>query len=232
MADSCSWPTGPRKTGRKGRVARARSAGSGYPEPIFVTSRPPAARAAGPLSGWLHLENAPPAAPAMIFPPTDSQKVFLHTERLAAWLRDGRSFPVTVELDATNVCNHACSFCCWSVLHDRRRDTMSWDFMAKVLDDIASVGVKAVIWTGGGEPLVNQHTPAGMERARAAGMRNALFTNGALLGEAVARRLVESCDWIRFSLAAGTPSEYQRIQGVDDFDLVRRNVAMVVDLAR
>ncbi|HTF89697.1 MAG TPA: radical SAM protein [Planctomycetota bacterium] len=168
----------------------------------------------------------------MIFAPTDSQKVFLHSERLAAWLRDGRSFPVTIELDATNRCNHACSFCCWSVLHDRRRDTMSWDFMAKVLDDLASVGVKAVIWTGGGEPLVNPHTAAGMERAQAAGMRNALFTNGALLTEQLARRLVVSCDWIRFSMAAGTRSEYQRIQGVDDFDLVRRNVAMIVELAR
>lgn len=168
----------------------------------------------------------------MIFAPTDSQKVFLHPERIAAWLRDGRSYPVTIELDATNACNHACSFCCWSVLHDRHRDTMSWDFMTKVLDDVASVGVKAVIWTGGGEPLVNPHTPAGMERARAAGLRNALFTNGALLTESVARRLVASCDWIRFSIAAGTRDEYRRIQGVDDLDLVKRNVATIVDIAR
>lgn len=168
----------------------------------------------------------------MIFAPTDSQKVFLHPERLATWLRDGRSFPVTVELDATNACNHACSFCCWSVLHDRHRDTMSEAMLARVVDDLASVGVKAIIWTGGGEPLVNRHTPAMMARAQQAGLRNALFTNGALLTPDLAPELVHRCDWIRFSIAAGSRAEYQRVQGVDDFDVVQRNVASVVEIAR
>ena len=39
----------------------------------------------------------------MIYPPTDSQKVLLHPQRIASWLKDGRSFPVTIELDATPV---------------------------------------------------------------------------------------------------------------------------------
>ncbi|MCY2959005.1 MAG: radical SAM protein [Planctomycetota bacterium] len=168
----------------------------------------------------------------MIFAPTDSQKVFLHPERLATWLRDGRSFPVTIELDATNACNHACTFCCWSVLHDQHRDTMSAELLSRIIDDLASVGVKGVIWTGGGEPLLNKHTPAAMGRAQAAGMRNALFTNGALLTPELARDLVYRCDWIRFSIAAGRRADYQRIQGVDDFDKVRRNIEMIVDIAR
>ena len=168
----------------------------------------------------------------MIFAPTDSQKVFLHPERLANWMRDGRSFPVTIELDATNACNHACSFCCWSVLHDLHRDTMSEELLLKIIDDLVRVGVKGVIWTGGGEPLANKHTPSAMARVHAAGLRNALFTNGALITPEMAGGLVRTCEWVRFSLAAGTRSEYQRIQGVDDFDKVKRNIELMVELAR
>ena len=168
----------------------------------------------------------------MIFPPTDSQKVFWHSERIATWLSDGRSFPITVELDATNACNHACSFCCWSVLHETKRDTMSADLLARIIDNFARVGVKGVIWTGGGEPLANKNTPAAIERAHAAGLRNAVFTNGALLTPEIARTLVRRCEWVRFSLAAGTREEYHRIQGVDDFEKVKQNIRMMVEIAR
>jgi MoaA/NifB/PqqE/SkfB family radical SAM enzyme len=168
----------------------------------------------------------------MIYPPTDSKKVLWHSERIATWLRDGRSFPVTIELDPTNACNHACSFCCWSVLHEHQRASMSAEFLGKIIDNLSRVGVKAIIWTGGGEPLVNKNTAVAIERAHAAGLRNALFTNGALLTPEIARMLVHRCDWIRFSMAAGTRAEYQRIQGVDDFDLVKRNIKMIVEMAR
>lgn len=168
----------------------------------------------------------------MIYAPTDSRKVFSHPDRLATWLSEGRSFPVTIELDTTNACNHACSFCCWSVLHDQHRDTMSSELMNRIIDNLARVGVKGVIWTGGGEPLVNRNTPLGIARARQAGLKNAMFTNGALLTPEIARILVHSCEWVRISVAAGTAAEYQRIHGVDDFDKVRRNIAMLVETAR
>ena len=169
---------------------------------------------------------------SMIYPPTDSQKVLLHSQRIASWLKDGRSFPVTIELDATNACNHACSFCCWSVLHEHHRDSMSAELLSRIIDNLAQVGVKAIIWTGGGEPLANKNTPAAMERAHTTGLRNALFTNGALLTPEIARMLVQRCDWIRFSIAAGTRSDYLRIQGADDFDKVKRNISMIVEMAR
>ncbi len=168
----------------------------------------------------------------MIFAPTDSQKVFSHSERLATWLQDGQSFPVTLEIDATNACNHACSFCCWSVLHDQKRDTMSLDQLSNVVDNAARVGVKGLIWTGGGEPLANKYTPTAITRAHEAGMRNGMFTNGALLTPETARTLIRYCEWVRFSVAAGTREDYQRIQGVDDFEKVKRNVAMMVEIAK
>lgn len=168
----------------------------------------------------------------MIYPPTDSQKVLWHSERIAEWLRDGRSFPVTVELDATNACNHACSFCCWSVLHEHHRDSMSPELLAKIVDNVARVGVKGVIWTGGGDPLANKHTAGAIERAHRAGLRNGVFTNGALLTPETAEVLVRCCDWVRFSIAAGTRSEYHRIQGVDDFEKVKANIRMIVEKAR
>ncbi|MFT5732947.1 MAG: cyclic pyranopterin phosphate synthase [Planctomycetota bacterium] len=168
----------------------------------------------------------------MIFAPTDSAKVLWHPDRLAIWLKNGRSFPVSVEIDATNACNHACSFCCWSVLHEHHRDTMSPELLAKIVDDIASVGVKGVIWTGGGEPLVNKHTPAAIARAKGLGLHNGLFTNAALVTPEIASQLVETCDWIRVSIAAGTRDEYHRIQGVDDFDRVWENLGLLVAAAR
>lgn len=109
---------------------------------------------------------------------------------------------------------------------------MPAELLSRIIDNLARVGVRGLIWTGGGEPLVNKHTPEAIQRANAAGMKNGMFTNGALLTPEIARVLVHNCEWIRFSIAAGTRPEYHRIQGVDDFEKVRRNIEMIVNIAR
>ena len=42
-----------------------------------------------------------------------TQKVYLHPEHVVKLKNSGRPFPMTIEVDLTNHCNHRCSFCCW-----------------------------------------------------------------------------------------------------------------------
>lgn len=40
-----------------------------------------------------------------------SKKIFYHPEKILDYKNGKRPFPVTVEIDLTNNCNHKCSFC-------------------------------------------------------------------------------------------------------------------------
>ena len=42
-----------------------------------------------------------------------TQKVYLHPEHIIKLKNNERPFPMTIEVDLTNHCNHRCSFCCW-----------------------------------------------------------------------------------------------------------------------
>jgi 2-iminoacetate synthase ThiH len=90
-------------------------------------------------------------------------KVALHLDRLEA-LRAGDVFaPVHVRLKPTNICDHGCSYCAYRAnrannlnldggmeVHDR----IAPEKMAELVEDFISMGVEAVTFSGGGEPLL------------------------------------------------------------------------------
>ncbi|MBR9705524.1 radical SAM protein, partial [Candidatus Pacearchaeota archaeon] len=75
-------------------------------------------------------------------------KIFKHLDRLCK-LRNGEIFyPVSVDFSPTNACNHNCIWCCYGgVFIDR--ETLDKELMLKIVDELASLGVKGINFTGG-----------------------------------------------------------------------------------
>lgn len=79
----------------------------------------------------------------------------------------------------------------------------------EILDDCAVLGVKAIEFTGGGEPTVHADFIEILDYAQRLGLRTALVTNGIRMKDhPVYRRL----DWLRISLDAGSPETYATIR--------------------
>jgi len=130
-------------------------------------------------------------------------------------------------------CNHTCPMCALQHLEPeylramKRRDKAAGmrlaDYVA--LFDRLGRGPREINLIGGGEPLLHRDALAVMRQIKRRGWRGSLVTNGTLLDEPAAAALVEMrWDHLRVSIHGGDRATYRAIQGVDRFDVMRRNL--------
>jgi len=148
-----------------------------------------------------------------------------HADRLMALSEGIEPAPVHVQLILSDLCNQDCHFCAY-----RMSGGLSTELFAaggnhnpnrkintkKALDivrECANMGVKAIQFTGGGEPTVHPDFLMILETAQAHGMHTGLVTNGVKLHADSAA--VQNLDWIRISVDAGTPETYMSIRRVN-----------------
>jgi MoaA/NifB/PqqE/SkfB family radical SAM enzyme len=155
-----------------------------------------------------------------------TSKIVHHPEVLEK-LRNGDTVPpIFVQWFPTNLCNQACEFCSYghwkgnsqgpppdqwknhNLFDDRVY--MPQDKMYETIDCLHDMGVKAVEITGGGEPTTYPYFKQLVTGIAMAGMELALVTNGVLLTEDLARRVMRDCNasWVRVSLDAGNAAKY------------------------
>lgn len=130
--------------------------------------------------------------------------------------------PVHVQLILSDLCNQDCSFCAYRMssglsselfktaeTHNPNRQ-IPVEKAREIIDDCAELGVKAIQFTGGGEPTVHKHHAELFMRARINHMQTALVTNGIKLSQ----ESVNGHTWIRISVDAGDADTYAKIRRV------------------
>jgi MoaA/NifB/PqqE/SkfB family radical SAM enzyme len=86
-------------------------------------------------------------------------------------------------------------------------------------------GLQSVNVVGGGEPLAHPQCADIMQEVKNSGYEGSIITNGSLLKESIAERMVKMrWNCTRVSVHAGDPETYQKIQGVDRFEIMRTNL--------
>jgi len=80
------------------------------------------------------------------------------------------------------------------------RDQISSKKMCEITSDLISLDVKAVTFSGGGEPLLYPHLISSIEKLGAAGIKVAAITNGSLLKNEIASIFSKYGSWIRVSM--------------------------------
>ncbi len=141
------------------------------------------------------------------------EKILRHPGRLREWL-DGRNpFPIMVEFDMTNVCNHRCPECIANHYRKVDRVSLSGDLARRVISEMAEGGLKGISFTGGGEPFCNPDTCETIRWAKKCGLDVVVVTNGSLLDDAVCETIVENCIGIAVSLDAATPETFRKMHG-------------------
>lgn len=148
-------------------------------------------------------------------------------------LSDGvLSAPIHIRIKPTNKCNHNCYYCCYrnkdlylSQLFNET-DEIRWGNMKDIIADLSCMKVKAVTFSGGGEPLFYPYISETIDALTAAGIKVAVLTNGSLLNGRVAEVLSEKATWIRISMDAADSLVYSKIRGVsrNEFNKVCKNM--------
>ena len=117
--------------------------------------------------------------------------------------------PSVVELDPTSFCDLACPECISGALLNRTG--FSETELLNIGHDIISLGVRAVVLIGGGEPLVHPATPKLIRLLGEHGVAVGVTTNGTLIDRCT-DILAEFATWTRVSVDAASAQSYARFR--------------------
>lgn len=165
-----------------------------------------------------------------------------HLDKIAELRRGEQIVPAQIQLIISDLCNHNCGFCAYRMegyASNQHFGTIGSDGTVnnnpprfiptakaiEIIKDAAAMGVKAVQFTGGGEPTVHPDHLTIFRAALEAGLQCALVTNGCLLREGW-EEVLSRFAWVRVSLDAGTAETYAKIRAVPErtFDKCLENI--------
>ena len=155
-------------------------------------------------------------------------KFFAHQEAMQK-LRNGRGQPITTHVMLTDVCNHSCAFCS---VQARAGDSLAFDDVMEYLGILQDYGLKSVILSGGGNPILYKCKETGKNfndvvyEIHMRGLEIGLITNGMPLlkydvidtkfnkswrnsWKTVHPRILDRLTWIRISMSGLDHKERQ-----------------------
>lgn len=163
--------------------------------------------------------------------PYSNLKIFSHFDKLSSIKKDERTAPIYVRIKPTNICNHRCYYCSYAdsdlALRDdvNPKDQIPWEKMQEIVGDLGQIGVKAVTFSGGGEPLAYPYILETMKLILQNNIDLSIITNGQLLNGEVAKTLAKA-KWVRISLDSSDAETYSKTRGIplDSFHKVCENI--------
>lgn len=143
---------------------------------------------------------------------SDASKFFWHQDVMDA-MKNGKGKPIVSHIMPTDLCDKTCAFCS---VQRREKDALTMHQMRTYLDQLVPLGLKAIILSGGGNPILFKckETGAGfnemVDMIHDMGLQIGLITNGLKLKEypsgrkswmTVKPETLDKLTWIRISMA-------------------------------
>lgn len=154
-------------------------------------------------------------------------KVLAHAEKIREIIAGNIPSPVEWVVYPSNVCGYRCGHCIMAREHQDHKAMLSKEAMLKIPEDAVKHGIKCVIFSGGGDPLLNRWTMEAARRCKAKGILTGINNQGYLLDD------VTPFNFVRYSVDAATPETYQAIHRVprgDGWERVVANITRHADL--
>lgn len=163
----------------------------------------------------------------------DSHKLIYHPETVGRWLRGENIYPIEIEISPSGACNHRCVFCAVDYV-GYEPNFLNKDVILRDIKQMSTQGLKSVICSGEGEPLLNKDMPDIANGIKARGVDVAMSSNAVLFTKDKAEECMAAFTWIRFSVASMEEASYDKIQrgAKGDLNKVRTNLADAVKLKK
>lgn len=152
--------------------------------------------------------------------PYSQLKIFRHKDLLSRLENAERCNPLYIRIKPTNICNHNCYYCHYknpylALDEYNMNDMIPREKMLEIVEDMGKMGVKAVTFSGGGEPLVYPYIEETMEEVLNAGIDLSIITNGSMLKGRRAELLARA-SWVRISIDSINAAKYAEIRGIGE----------------
>lgn len=163
----------------------------------------------------------------------DSHKLIYHPDVVARWLKGENIYPIEIEISPSGACNHRCTFCAVDYI-GYKPYFLDKDIILRDVSQMSKKGLKSVICSGEGEPLLNKDFPDIANGIKKSGVDVAMSSNGVLFTKDKAKECLGAFTWIRFSVASMEEKSYDSIQRgkVGDLERVKANIADAVEIKR
>lgn len=150
----------------------------------------------------------------------DSHKLIYHPDIVARWMNGENIYPIEIEISPSGTCNHRCIFCAVDYI-GYQPNFLNKNVILSNVSDMSKKGLKSVVCSGEGEPLLNKDMPDIANGIKACGVDVAMSSNGVLFTKDKAEECLKAFSWVRFSVASTENTSYNAIQQGKDGDLER-----------
>ena len=156
-------------------------------------------------------------------------KYLVHWDKLNELASGKDVLPVTLELDISSKCTHKCK---WCVDPPGSHEGLFMPLLTaiSILGESRKLGVKGIVFKGGGESTLHPDFPRILKAASEQGFETGIVTNGSMLGsDEIIDSIVNYSSYVRVSVDG--PDKESRIltHGADDIEVVINGLRKLVD---
>jgi MoaA/NifB/PqqE/SkfB family radical SAM enzyme len=158
-------------------------------------------------------------------------KILHYKDKLDTLVKEPTA-PLHVRIKPTNACNHNCVYCSYQNSYGQlgkdmdKKDSIPFEKMSEIIQNCYDIGVKAVTFSGGGEPLVYKNIKETLKLAKRRDLKIGILTNGSLLFGDIADTVSRCATWVRISMDGWDNVSYKHYRncGEKDFDRLIKNI--------
>lgn len=151
----------------------------------------------------------------------NSNKILFHYGKMLEDIAKGRENfnPVAVEIHPTAMCNHRCIHCSYKERNESRA-TISKDIMDTLIDSIINMKVRAVYFSGGGEPTLYPGLADYIIKLSANEIECSIITNGSCFEQMGLIPIADKLNYIAISVPGINEETFKTITGTDNLEKV------------
>ena len=168
-------------------------------------------------------------------------KIFHYQDKLDSLPKDTDTIkaPIHIRIKPTNVCNHNCWYCAYKVDNLQlgqdmvEKDFIPEDKMMQIIDDCSDMDVKAITFSGGGEPFTYRYFKQTIEKLIEKDISFASLTNGSKLNGEIAELFARNATWLRVSIDGYDDESYAQARDVKvgEFSKIINNMKEFVSIS-
>jgi GTP 3',8-cyclase len=158
--------------------------------------------------------------------PFNNYKILFHVDSIREFLQESKRFqinPITIEIHPTNKCNLKCRDCTFQNVD--RKVEIDGPTLQRITQEIINLNkVKAVVWSGGGEPTLHSKIEETINLFGQTGIEQGIASNGTHITEEFVDVAIKHLTYFRVSLNAATRQSYSEMHGADKYWSLRSNI--------
>lgn len=149
----------------------------------------------------------------------NSNKILFHYGRMLEEIAKGREkfSPIAIEIHPTARCNHRCIHCSYKERNESRA-AISKEIMDTLIDSIIKMKIRAVYFSGGGEPTLYPGLAEYITKLYANEIECSIITNGSCFEQMGLIPIADKLNYIAISVPGVDASTFKTITGTENLD--------------